>query len=610
MNIFCSQQDMPHVEGGDIVIVYSVKAQSYNSIIPSLLTNFRTDIHVYDGYRLSKCRSARQALHTRRVPTRKTIREPTAKEDEYVLSLYEKLDKISIPDKEETAARAAQSLNASDKFSELKDVKEGKFADLIVEVAKQPFDLVDRMSLWVSDYTENSRFYDKSGDSVDLFDYRDGDPFNYTAKFNKKHDPPLDDRRGWVGPSGKKSLQITCWEPHADFVRNNVNAGDWVRLRNVQIGTGRDFGQIEGFLRGDRMYPDRIYVETLDLEADPETIDPHLKDAVRRKRDYEREHKRTSKGQGPGKRGATVEAAKENSKSRRKRLRTEKQKDQKEKESKAEEDLGLNNLIVCENEDKKIVPLSTVLEPVIYHSTINGEQVALELPFNNAKYRTQVRVVDFHPANLQDFSVGEKKKKYACLSDDGNGTDDDGYSSSDEEVVTGDQVGRVWKWRFALKLEEVSNSTSQSKTNKKRPATTWAVVDNPDAQLLIGLDAANLHSPDKKDLLEDLREKMFILWGNLEECKSRDEAAARKMRRSSKSLAPVAPPVDSDKEDNDPAADTTAPTSSQLTNKPFRCCIEQYGIKVEAETDEEADAGDGYQWKRMFKLFGTQIKGD
>lgn len=615
MNIFRPPKEMPFIEAGDMVIVNCAKTQSFNSSTPSLLTNFRTDIHVYDGERLSKCKSARAVLLARRDPTRKVSREPDAKENEYVLWLYHRLDKTLIPDREELTARAGQSLNLRDKFSALKDVKEGKFADLVVEVVRPPFELGDKICMWVSDYTEHSDFFNRPDDDgqgwADGRPTRDGDPFGYTGKFNKKHNFSQDDEQQWFGPSGKMSMQVTCWEPHADFIRNYVKAGDWVRLRNVQIGFGRSVANIEGFLRTDLKYSERLYVDVLDTEANSEMINPHLKDALRRKRDYEREHRKKDKAQGK-KRSAPDEPLEENAKTRRKKSRTERQKERQEKESKAEEELGLNELIICENHDQSMVSLSTILEPVPYHTTINNEAITLYLPFTNAKYRTQVRVVDFHPANLQDFAVSVKRNKYACLSDNGHESDDDEVlSTSSSCVVDYERKGYVWEWQFALKVEEVSASTS-NRTKKKPAAATWVLVDNHDAQLLIGFDATNLHAEENYQSLQNLREQMFTLWGNLEERKSKEEAARRK--RAKKPLE--APPVDSDPEEDTVTihmgggGDDGVPPSSQLTNKPFRCCLRQYGIKMEAGLDEEANAGEGYRWERMFGMFGTKIRSD
>lgn len=599
--IFCpDEQDMPQVQAGDIVIVYDAKTQSRNGSKTSLLQNRQTAILVYDGDLLSKCTSPNAVPSARRDQTTpQDSRAPHPKDVQHVFSLYQKLDKTGIPD--DAQARASQSLNLQGKFRELKDVEPGIYADLIVEVVKQPFNQGDRVTLWVSDYTQNNAFYDKAADGLEGSG-RDGDPYGYTHRFNNGNPSRYDDRQ-WVGPSGKKSLQVTCWEPHAQEIRRSVQAGDWVRLRNVHIKWGSKVTNIEGALYQDRDYPNRVYVEVLNPEANGATIDPRLKNAIRRKRDYDREHKQ--KGKRQGKRSAP------DAKTRRKRSRTEKQKEQQEKEAKAEEQLGLNEHIACENNEQSILRLSDVLRPVPYQTTIDNEPVTLDLPFTNVKLRIQARVVDFYPPNLRDFAIREKRGKHPEQKEyfgEGDESDEDGASSSSDSRIDSEQVDRVgyvWKWQFALKLEEVSPSTS-SKTKKKPAASIWVVVDNQDAQLLTNLDAVNLHSAENKHVLAQLTEKMFTLWGNLEECKSPQETARKRA-----GLPLVAPPLDSDDEEGESTTNTNAaPASSQLSNKPFRCCLRQYGIKVPTENGEDGDAGEGLRWERVFALFGTKIRGD
>lgn len=608
--IFCPQeQDMPQVQAGDIVIVYDARTQSRNGSKTSLLKNRQTQtaiLVVYDGDLLSKCTSANAVLRARRDQTTpQDSRAPHPNDVQHVFSLYQKLDKTVIPDGAQ--ARASQSLNVQDKFRELKDVEARTFADLIVEVVKQPFnqafDQGDTVTLWVSDYTQNSAFYDKAADGLEGSG-RDGDPYGYTNGFNNGNPSHYDDRQ-WAGPSGKRSLQVICWEPHAQDIRRSVRAGDWVRLRNVHIKWDRNRTNIEGVLHQDKDYPNRVYVEVLNPKANGETIDPRLKNAIRRKRDYNREHKQ--KGKGQGKRSAPDG----NTKTRRKRSRTEKQKEQQEKEAKAEEQLGLNEHIACENNEQSILRLSDVLRPVPYQTTIDNEPVTLDLPFTNVKFRIQARVVDFQPPNLQDFAIREKRGKHPEQKEyfgEGDESDKDGASSSSDSRIDSEQVDRVgyvWKWQFALKLEEVSPSTS-SKTKKKPAASIWVVVDNQDAQLLTNLDAVNLHSAENNNVLAQLTEKMFTLWGNLEECKSPQEAARK---RAGLPLGP--PPLDSDDEEGESTTNTNAaPASSQLSNKPFRCCLRQYGIKVPTENGEDGDAGEGLRWERVFALFGTKIRGD
>lgn len=336
---------MPIVEAGDIVIASMVKYQTYGGA-PNLLSERRTDVHVYEAQRIPTCRSLGSAWGALKKPTRKVNREPTAKENEYVLWLYEKIDKSTIPDQQEFSARAEQSRNIRDKFKLLKDVRDQNFADVIVQIVREPFDLGDKICVWVSDYTENAGFFHKTRNdaaSADGYSYRDGDPYGYTNKFNKKQASSTDDANSaWIGPYGKTSVQLTCWEPHATFLRHNVRAGDWVRVRNVQVGYGRNSVNIEGFVREDRSFPNRVCVELLDVHADRETIDQRLLDALRRKRDYERSEKASE--QTSQKRKAEEAPKKENAKSKRQKKRESKQKAAEEEKAKEEATHNLNDL--------------------------------------------------------------------------------------------------------------------------------------------------------------------------------------------------------------------------------------------------------------------------
>lgn len=150
-------------------------------------------------------------------------------------------------------------------------------------------------------------------------------------------------------------------------------------------------------------------------------------------------------------------------------------------------------------------------------------------------------------------------------------------------------------------------------------------------------------------VLSKLREQLFKLWGNLEEVK----ATALEQRRAA--AAGRQPPPDSSpppqqRQSSPPpaaaAANTTKTKATKTTttsgdgngqgrdvggkairsvapgkgeeqqaqvvsNKPFACCLRQYGVKVRerdpARADAGGDGGGGYRWQRVFGLFGTRI---
>ena len=147
-------------------------------------------------------------------------------------------------------------------------------------------------------------------------------------------------------------------------------------------------------------------------------------------------------------------------------------------------------------------------------------------------------------------------------------------------------------------------------------------------------------------LLAKLKEQLFKLWGDLEEKKSvmlQQQSMKAKKDPPPSSFDSVAssaprktgdqPDADSDveNESSNPRSGPKTSTPSILQerdsniiatidgvdakanadlapkNKPFTCCIRQYGVKVDEEDPAKANAGKSQRWQRMFGLFGTQI---
>ena len=272
---------------------------------------------------------------------------------------------------------------------------------------------------------------------------------------------------------------------------------------------------------------------------------------------------------------------------------------------------------MTENQSRQLTPLSTVIEPVYYTTTIAGAETRLTLPFINAKYRSPVTVVDFRPHRIQDFAVGRRMTEYDLLSDDDGsaGGSFSSSSSSDEADGTLDRYAgrRVWQWRFALQLEDASTTR-----NSSAPARLWAVVGNLDAQLLTGMNATDLRR--EPDELAALRDRMFQLWGDLEEKKAAAQAAQLQTARRGTAGRPPLHSSDNEGGDDDDGrrrrrrqqqggqeGALPGPSPSQVRNKPFACCIKQYGVRLPTRNPAEADAGEGRKWERVFGLFGTKI---
>ncbi|KAF5126012.1 hypothetical protein E5D57_010706 [Metarhizium anisopliae] len=619
LNIFWPQNDMPDASCGDVIIVFSVKVQRYEDST-SLCTHKTTDLHIYESIKIPKYGA--DASNARRLPTRTKIkRQPNKIENEFVSVLYNTINKERVPSHSEFDIMRKNSTNLNKKFSELKDLQTGKFADTVVQIVKEPYDLGDKFTLWISDYTEHRLFYHYKFMEGGSFEERDDRPNDYMSKYSGSSQ-----KSGWPGPFGKMSMQITCFEPHAGAIRDqHLSIGTWVSLRNLQIKLGHNATNLEGYLREERgVQGNKVNILKLDHLAS-DTLSPELKNALRRKRAYEKKvqgalkdlNEATNAGlKRKAQLGLSSETdvkARKNSKQRRTENRLSKQRGYKQQNGQADNALppdnittenvpeenvpeDLNRQIRCENELKTVTSIADILAPTYHETTIQGDTIKLQLPFINSNYRTCVRVTDFMPPCLEDFAHRTRRaSEYAGLSDNEE-SDSDTTSDSDNDahplsaltnVVTG------WEWRFCLKLEN-----AQSKESSKD--SIWVVVNNQSAQMLLGLDASDLRNDEKN--LSDLRLRLWSLWGNLEEQKAEMEDRVLKARHSNNRSVP---PAHSDDEESD----TKKPARTEVSNRPFACCIRQYGVTVAEDDETKADAGNGKRWERIFGLFGTRITG-
>ncbi|EFQ28133.1 telomere-binding alpha subunit central domain-containing protein [Colletotrichum graminicola M1.001] len=593
---------MPDVGLRDIVVVYKAKRQRSDPF--SLITNHRTVVHVYPAAKIPPS-PGQPASCPLRFP-RPHSNHPTApKAEQYVSWLFHHVNKDYIPDPEEFEIHKIQSLNVKNKFCELKDAKDGTFHDIIAQVVQEYYDYGDKIRLYVSDYTENSGFFNHMRTGQTSARSKDGDPYGYITTKDSKSSI-------WNGPFGKRTLQVTCYEPHATVIRHRVKNGSWVHLLNVQFKYGSNGSNLEGYLREDlnAFRNKKISVDVLDVTEDPEHISPSLKNAIRRKRDYEKEEKALRKDlqstqTNSKKRPAPGQPEGKSLNSKQKRAAQRAHVNGKAKQDVAPVDAGLNTQVIAEHPGQPITPVSDLLEPVKYETTHQGAPLSFDLPFNCARYRINARVVDFYPNRLQDFARACKQRsEYEALSDY-SGEESESEEEEEEEQGTlngfaskGDQR---WEWRFALHLQGVATVPENSKSRKDD--SLWVVVTNLDAQLLTDMEACDLRASPEK--LAQLRERMFILWGDLEEKKSKKLAEQRKKQKAKvgKKMTGDRPPDSSDNE----APSGPLKKAETISNRPFTCCIHQYGIQVKEPNPGEANAGEGRRWKRMFGLFGTKI---
>ncbi|PNP55072.1 hypothetical protein THARTR1_04761 [Trichoderma harzianum] len=617
INIFRPENEMPDASLGDVVVLYQAKLQSHSETL-SLVTHWTTDVYLYSANQIPQ--PPEGALKALRPQQRKTTHSPGQTVHEYVSSLYHSIDKTSLPSEAEFQDMKAKSANPSDKFKELKDVRDSTFADVIVQLVKKPYDTGDKVTLWVSDFTENDSFFHFAfkgfgGQAHDTYGY--GVNLPYGAGTGGE----------WKGPFGKRSMQVTCFEPHISFIRERgLSTGCWVMFRNLNIKYGHNAANLEGYLRSDW----KINVTQMDT-TDTESPDPRLKEAVRRKRDYEQAKAELIVGifdAGVAGRKRKSDMAEMQPPQIEKPKRNKKPKQKAKKPVKVAEVSILSQIkatdqgdstvmsngtstetsaavstayskVKCENENKAISTIGDMLDPVHLETDVNGEQVKLQLPFVNMKYRANVRVVNFMPPDLEDFAQPKKKRKkpseYAILSDY---EESDADSDMEGEETVDRSTAREWEWRFFLELEDAS---SHGETQKE-PKTLWVAVDNHSAQCLLSLDASDLRSDQRN--LEALRQRLFLLWGDLEEKKSLEEESKRQAALTNRGVN--RPPLHSS-DDEGRMPQKQGPGSSQVRSRPFSCCIHQYGVQVPEDDPLKADAGEGKRWQRMFGLFGTRI---
>ncbi|EEP83007.1 predicted protein [Uncinocarpus reesii 1704] len=506
-------------------------------------------------------------LSTRCSPSNKVPSPAEAAYARYLLTLYAEgrptaiaatsSPCINVRGTVSTPGRRHSSLAKPDKFKLVKDVDYHSFVDIVGQAVKT-FSEYEKFIIYVTDYTRNDNLFDYS---LSNGDGRDGDEFSYTSHT----------KRQWRGPYGRMTLQVTLWEPHSGFARNNVKEDDYVLLRNVHIKLGRSSGVMEGALHTDRQFPSKIDVSLID-GSEP---DERVKKLVQRKLEYWKQLKRSlakegkhqlPDGEDTGRKSKKNKGHTKNNKPQTGNHRTENIKPSvRPKRDELNPHIRSNYLATPTRTIQQILENET-------HWNTGPEGIEYQLPFQNLKYRASVRVVDFFPPNLEDFAVAYNSE-YDML--------DDAPESSDLSDSGGDFTDRRrrWEWRFCLLVEDAGPGILHAPGRKRERLKLF--VTGPDAVFLLSIDAVNLRKNPR--VLAELREKLFILWGDLEERKTSNPEAFNS---------------------ND---------NSSINAKPFACCIKEYGVRVASRSElggngaGEESSSKGFGWERRFRMFDTRI---
>ncbi|KAL2438472.1 hypothetical protein ABEF95_010803 [Exophiala dermatitidis] len=429
------------------------------------------------------------------------------------------------------------------------------FVELLGEVRKIFWKYHDRPELQLTDYTSNPH----------LFNYR----------YDHTEDGAADDPHKWPGPWGRMNLTVTLWDSHGAYVRDNdVGPGTFLCLRNVQIKMDNAGTRLEGKCRGDPTVPTRVNVQV--VKPSSATHDERMKALLSRKREYEAKAKteniRFLRNAQPGPKRLNDGDGTDEPKGKKARMKNRKKKERAKAEARqrSEQILGPeskrfvnepNPNVRCEKVDVPCKTVADILDPeLLVRKTPKG--TPFSLPFQNCKYKANVRVVDFFPDNIADFAVPRKISQYDYLS----GADDSADSDTDLTQDNGDGVS--WEWRFFLLVEDARLPV----VGGKEPARMELLVAKEDGDYLLDMEACNLRDKSNAKELAMVKEKLFHLWGDLQEKK---------------------------------AETATAEASAIKPNaRPFQCHIKEYGVPTRSMVGRPKDS---LSYERIFRMFGTRI---
>ena len=444
-----------------------------------------------------------------------------------------------------TEPKRAMLSTFGNKFRLISELRHLNWADLCAQVVKKFPSKYGACELYVTDYTENKDMFYYSPPEHEDEREREGDQFGYSG-------PP---KREWPGPFGWFVLKINVKEPHASYANREVEEGDFVLLRNVKM---KHMSQLEGDMWVDDLNPEKVKISKLRAWESPEG-----KAVLERKDRYwdARNRKLSARAQQEDKKKLTKSEMKKQKKKRaaekEQRLAekaapgTEGRKDIQTTAFSNEQNGTVNGLsktdlnphVRCSNEEIPIRTVKWILDP----DNERHFNTSYEMPFTCAKYRARVRVVDFAPRQVEDFIVAE-------VLDDGE--------KSENSVTMQWQSSPKYEWSISLQLENAPKEKSAGDAYNR----LWVSLSHEDTQYLLGNgvdDPGDLRS-DPQQLVK-LREKLYILWGNLEE-KTDEE---------------------------------------QISNRPFECCLVEYGIEMEDDDPCKETNLRGYE--KLYKMFGVTI---
>lgn len=567
-------QSLPRVsQRGDVVLLRNIKVTSFNGQ-PIALSNYQTSTLVFPAasipepsYQISF--QDKRRIECLGVPMDKG--KLSLEEQRYVIELKQELSSTveSLPALRLPVApayppvpakRHGETLASTDskkqrqssfglKFRQVSEIRHLEFADICGQVVKKFPTHFGTCELYVTDYTQNKDMFYYAPPEMESESERDGDQFGYSG-------PP---KRSWPGPWGWLVLKVNLKDPHAYYANSQVNEGDLVLLRNVKMKMRNEGAKLEGDMWPDDLNPEKVKVVKIRAGFNSDT--PELMELSERKNRYWAARESNAKQREAQQQKITHTERKKRKKQRKAEKeataaapRCDNVRDVEDLKSKqigttsGQTKADINPHVRCGHEEVPISSIRHILDSENErHTNATPDGMIYVMPFVDAKLRARVRVVDFEPKQLENFALPESVP--------------DGDTSDASMIIDYDSSAK-YEWSFSLLLEDASKTKSSDDAEN----SIWVNLGHEEAQYLFGnnvKDPTNLRHDHQ--LLIKLKEQLCILWGNLEE-----------------------------KAADDP-----------ISNRPFECCLMEYGIEMEDDDPEKVSTPFGF--KRSYRMFGVTI---
>lgn len=340
----------------------------------------------------------------------------------------------------------------------IREAREGLFFDVYGYIVKTYPSRENAFTVYITDYTKNPQLHD------------------YIYGESK-----------WSGPFGQFTMQITLWDVHAHFAQAHIHDDQYVFLRNVQ-GKRGDSGRLEGAVRGDRMNPTRVNVIPIASE------DPLVKAIKLRRVQYEK---------------AWI-------------LNKERMDEEMVQQQRAETALQMTPpTSVNPNLQTSYAQVPTTTVGDILEPPFVPQSERLEGPSGRKrphKYRTVARIIDFWPPDLRDFSRPYCMACQATFAPANPRPDTHTTGMGDG----GEHIQQICTLCGALRDKDDPDTYEFSFTvllEGQDSVCLPLIFSGDDVETLLGEDVVpcDLYLPENAPMLARLREKLFLLWGGLEE---------------------------------------------------------------------------------------------